>query len=144
MDNDIKWLENLLPSFNAHLTRYVDLKETLRLLDKHPTYNYPYPENRSTESLSNFAAMILGKVMDGRETNSLWTLCPVLRPEQQIYAALDAYVPLQIIDHLENSFGTAEFKTLIARSSLGQAGIATARVEGSFERSYFTGPTAPG
>ena len=77
---------------------YRDLKfiglDVLKLLD----FKYPYHEEKLTNlSLTKLTKICFGKKLDKRNQLSNWSLRP-LRPDQMTYAAIDAFVLIEIHD----------------------------------------------
>lgn len=75
-----------------------------------PYANYPYPTGRG---LSDLVEWCFGKPMDKANQYSVWLNRP-LREAQQVYAALDAYVLVEIYNFMRNNSGD-DFEQYIER-----------------------------
>lgn len=118
-DGDLNELSKFLPSFDVSKGRYIDLEKLRDLIDDIEGFYYPYEQKqRPSNSLANFALLIVGKMLSKFETNSLWSRRP-LREEQAVYAALDAYILIRMINELEKHLEKATLDNLIEESRCG-------------------------
>lgn len=71
-------------------------------------------EHEVSNSLANLTEICFHKPHDKRETLSIWWNRP-LRRAQKLYAALDAYVIVKIIEFVQEKMDDNEFVELINR-----------------------------
>lgn len=108
MLNDINSCKEVMPRIEIARGRYFDLKKLRK--------NWRDDENPAEWELSNSLAHLVQicfkKPLDKRETMSLWWLRP-LRPEQLIYAGLDAYSVIEVCEYIQAKIGAEKFEWLI-------------------------------
>ncbi|XP_001861848.2 exonuclease mut-7 homolog [Culex quinquefasciatus] len=99
---DFNMFQKALPAFNVSYgpqsgSMILDLQVLWRKVDAIKSFQFPFKEEITNQNLSNLAKLCLGKKLDKSNQFSNWAQRP-LRREQIQYAALDAYVLLQIYD----------------------------------------------
>ncbi|XP_031636670.1 exonuclease mut-7 homolog [Contarinia nasturtii] len=100
---DLKLFQRLMPAFSVSvqmMQSYLDLQALWQKLIQTPNFKFPYEDDEKLETggaLSNLVQLCFGKPLDKSNQFSNWNNRP-LREEQIIYAALDAFVLIEVYD----------------------------------------------
>lgn len=101
--HDLKTIEKFLSIKIDESASYIDLGRLGQKLKTVKDFKFPFEEEEREENrpgLSKLTKLCLGKSLNKALAISNWSIRP-LREEQLIYAALDAFVAIEIIDKIK-------------------------------------------
>lgn len=113
--NDIKEMKTKIPSIDdTNNTNYLYLANFWKKLDQIDYNTFRYPDINESKGLKELVKLVLGKSLDKTWQFSAWNNRP-LRPQQEKYAALDAYCLYEMYEEIKKilQYSKEEFETLV-------------------------------